>query len=109
MSAQNVEKRLQFATEHVSLLPEYWDTVIFSDEVKTMLYYHDGQQRAWRKPLTALENKSPFPTVKLGNIFVMVWGCISSNKVYLDILKNKLIDSIKKFGFIDLVNPIKFY
>ena len=48
----------------------------------------------------------------------MVWGCISSKgvgvirildeivtkAVYLDILKNELIPSIKKFGFIDPVN-----
>ena len=31
-----------------------------------MLYYHDGSQRFWRKPLTALENKNLFPTVKFG-------------------------------------------
>ena len=45
LSAQNVEKRLRFATEHVSLPPEYWHDVIFSDETKIMLYYHDGLQR----------------------------------------------------------------
>ena len=55
----------------------------------------------------------------------MLWGCISSKgvgvirildeimtqevRVYLDILKNELIASIKKFGFIDPVNPNKFY
>lgn len=52
----------------------------------------------------------------------MVWGCISSKgvgvirildeimtkEVYLDILKNELTASIKKFGFIDPVNPNKF-
>ena len=41
LSAQNVEKRLRFATENVSLPPEYWGDVIFSDETKIMLYYHD--------------------------------------------------------------------
>ena len=53
----------------------------------------------------------------------MVWGCIFSKRVgiirildeimtkdvYLDILKNELIASLKKFGFIDPVNPNKFY
>ena len=53
----------------------------------------------------------------------MVRGCISSKRVgvisildeimtkelFLDILKNELIASIKKFGFIDSVNPNKFY
>ena len=32
LSAQNVEKSLRFSTEHVSLPPEYWDDVIFSNE-----------------------------------------------------------------------------
>ena len=36
-SAQNVKKRLRFATQHVSLPPEYWDDVIFSDKMKIML------------------------------------------------------------------------
>ena len=81
-----------------------------------MLCYHDGPQRFWRKPLTALENKN------LAKLSVMVWDCISSKgvcvirildemltkEVYLDILKNELIASIKKFGFIDPDNQIKF-
>ena len=53
----------------------------------------------------------------------MVCGCIFSKGVgtikildeimtkeaYPDILKNELIVNIKKFGFIDQVNPNKFY
>ena len=88
-----------------------------------MLYYHDEPQRVWHKPLTALENKNLIPTVKLGKLSVMIWGCISSKgvgvirilneimtkEVYLDILKNELIAKIKKFGFIDPVNSNKFY
>ena len=42
----------------------------------------------------------------------MVWDCISSKRVgvirTLD-ERNELIASIKKFGFIDPVNPNKFY
>ena len=67
-----------------------------------MLYYLDGPQRGWRKPVTALENKNLIPTVKSGRLMVLVWGCISSKgvgvirildeimtkEVYLDILKN---------------------
>ena len=80
LSAQYVEKRLRFATEHVSLPPEYWDDVIFSDEMKIMRYYHDELQRIWRKPLTALENKN-IPTVKFGKLYVIVWECTSSKGV----------------------------
>ena len=99
---------------------ELWNV---KDEMKIMLYYHDGPQRVWRKPLTALENKNLIPAVKYGKLSVMVWGYISSKEVdvirildeimtkevYLDILNNELIASIKKFGFIYPVNPNKFY
>ena len=72
LSAQNVEKRLRFVTEHVSLPPENWDDVIFSDKTKIMLYYHDGSQRLWHKALIALEIKNLIPTVKFGKLSVMV-------------------------------------
>ena len=91
LSAQNVEKRLRFATEHVSLPPEYWDDVIFSDETKIMLYYHDRPQRVLRKPLTALENKNLIPTVKFGKLSVMVWGCISSKGVGVIRILNEIM------------------
>ena len=78
---ENVEKRLRFATEHVTLPPEYWDDVIFLDETKIKLYYHDGPERVWGKPLTALENKNLIPTVMFGKLSVMVWGCISGKGV----------------------------
>ena len=96
------KKGLRFANEQVSLPPEYWDDIIFSDETKIMQYYHDGPHRVWRKSLTAWENKNLIPTVKFEKLSVMIWGCISSKgvgvirfldeimtkEVYLDILKN---------------------
>lgn len=83
-----------------------------------MLYSHDGPTKVWRKPLTALENKNIIPTVKFGKLSVMVWGCISAKGVgvlkiiednmtkemYLGILKNELMSSARKFGFIDHEN-----
>ena len=81
LSDKNAEKRVGFVTERVSLPPEYWDDVIFSDETQIMLYYHDGPQRFWRKPLTALENKYLIPTVMFGKLSVIVWDCLSSKGV----------------------------
>ena len=122
LSALIVEKRLRFAIEHVSHPPEYWDDVIFSNETKIMLYYHDRPKGVWGKPLTALQNKNRITTAKFGKLSVMIWGRMSSKgvgvirildevitkEVFLDILKNELIASIKKFGFIDPDNQIKF-
>ena len=63
----------RYATEHVSLPPEYWDDVISSDEKKIMLYYHDGPLRIWRKPLTTLKNKNFIPSVKFIKLSIIVW------------------------------------
>ena len=46
-----------------------------------MLYSHDGPESAWRKPLTALENKNLIPAVKFGRLFVIIWGYIPSKQV----------------------------
>ena len=120
LSAQNAENTLQFATEHVSLPPEDWDDVILSYETKIMLYYHDGSQRVWSKPLrSALKSKILILTVKFGKLSIMEWICISNKgvdvtrildeiitrKVYFDVLNNVLIPRFKKFVFIDPVNP----
>ena len=45
------------------------------------MYYHDGPQRVWLKPLIALENKNLILTVKFGKLSVMICGSISSKKV----------------------------
>lgn len=124
LSAQNVEKRLSFARMYIGKPNDYWDDVIFCDETKIMLYYNDGPNRVWRKPLKALENRNIIPTVKFGKLSVMVWGCISSKGVgdlvfientmdaqqYLQILQGHLIKSAEQFGFPGDIKPqFKFY
>lgn len=124
LSAENVNRRLSFATMFVSQPTDYWNDVIFCDETKIMLYYNDGPSRVWRKALTSLEARNIIPTVKFGKLSVMVWGCISSRGVgelafidttmdaqhYLSILKSHLINSANKFGFISNNKPhFKFY
>lgn len=124
LSTRNIEKRYSFALNYISQPVDYWDDVIFCDEVKVMLYYNDGPTRVWRKPLTSLENRNIIPTVKFGKMSIMVWGCISSKGVgelafiettmdagkYLSILKCHLVNSARKFGFIKDNKPVfKFY
>lgn len=121
LSKVNIEKRLSFAVANFDQASEYWDDVIFCDETKIMLYYHDGPSKVWRKRNTALQPKNIIPTVKFGKLSVMVWGCISSKGVgrlrifndvmtkeyYLDILKNELATSAKEFGFVEPQIPNK--
>ena len=91
--------KLRFATEHVSLPPEYWGDVIFSEKMKIVLYYHDGPQRVWRKTLTALENKNLIPTIQFGKLSVMAWGCISSKEVGIIRILNEIMT---KDGYFDI-------
>ena len=58
------KKDIQFATEHISLPPEYWDNVIFSDGTKIMLYYHDLVQ--------ASDSSSKPPTANFEKLSVIV-------------------------------------
>ena len=117
LSAQNLEKTLRFTTEHVSLPPVYWNDVIFSDGTKIMLYYHDGPQRFWHKPLTALENKNLRKTfcnakglyIQQGSWCNRGFGWNNDQGSISWYFNNELIASIKKFGFIDPINPNKFY
>ena len=108
LSKRNIEKRLTFAQEYINQPNDYWKDVIFCDEVKIMLYYNDGPNKVWRKPLQALENKNLIPTIKFGKLSVMVWGCILSHGVgdlvfidgnmnqyqYLNILKVNLMNTV---------------
>ena len=47
--------------------------------------------------------------IQQGSWLIRILDEIFTEKVYLDILKNELIASIKNFGFIDPVKPNKFY
>lgn len=74
----------------------------------------------WRKPNTELQDKNLRATVKHGGGHVMVWACMSAagvgklqfiestmdKLVYLNILKNNLLQSAEKLGIKD---TFRFY
>ncbi|GFS99852.1 transposable element Tc1 transposase [Trichonephila clavipes] len=70
----NQLKRLAFAKDHIHEPPEFWRTVIFSDEGKFYIFGIKGRKLVWRKPCTALQKEHLVPTVKYGGGGVMVWG-----------------------------------
>ncbi|GFV23488.1 uncharacterized protein TNCV_4781991 [Trichonephila clavipes] len=44
ISERNTRKRLDFAKSHVNLSDEFWNTVIFYDELKFNIFESDGRQ-----------------------------------------------------------------
>lgn len=79
----------------------FWQSVIFTEESKFIIFGHDGLSKVWKKTGTTLELKNLRPTVKFGGelgklVFI---DEIMHRWKYLDILKNNLKDSVRKLYF----------
>ncbi|GFX11600.1 transposable element Tc1 transposase [Trichonephila clavipes] len=94
ISVMNMQKRLDFVSEHVNKPLQFWEKVLFSDESKFCIFGIKGRKLVWRKQDTALEKENLVPTVKYGGGGVMVWGCMAANGVGCLIF----IDDIKSYG-----------
>ncbi len=68
----------QFAEDKQTKDVDYWNHVLWSDEIKINLFGSDGVKRLWRQPSEEYKDKRVLPTVKHGGGSVMVWGCMSA-------------------------------
>ena len=89
---------------------DYWNHVLWSDEMKINLFGSDGFKHVWRRPGEEYKDKSVMPTVKHGGGNVMVWGCMSAacvgelyfiewnmnSNMYCEILQQSMIPSLLK-------------
>ncbi|GFS53891.1 transposable element Tcb2 transposase [Trichonephila clavipes] len=109
---RNRVKRLKFAKEHILKPQQFWNEVIFSDELSstssavTVVVWCGVNQIPHTRPTHTI------PTVKHGGGSVMVWGCMAASGVgklvfidgimhkmaYLNILQNNLKESADKLG-----------
>jgi len=113
LSTKNKRLRLEFAKQHENWTVEDWKRVIFSDETKINRFNSDGMNWCWYRDTTNLETRTVSQTQKHGGGSVMVWGCFScqgvgflcqikgimDSKLYLEILQDELMKSIKYFKF----------
>ena len=91
---------------------DYWNHVLWSDEMKINLFGSDGFKHVWRQPGEEYKDKCVMLTVKHGGGNVMVWGCMSaagvgelhfiegnmSSNMYCEILQQSMIPSLQKLG-----------
>ncbi|GFV70445.1 transposable element Tc1 transposase [Trichonephila clavipes] len=71
--------------------PEFWRSVIFSDEGKFCNFGIKGRKLVWRKPCTALQKEHLVPTVKHGGggVIVIRQHNVSSKDMLKSVLKDQ--------------------
>ena len=91
---------------------DYWNHVLWSDEIKINLFGSDGFKHVWQRPDEEYKDKCVMPTVKHSGGNNMVWGCISAagvgelhfvegnmnSNLYYEILQQSMIPSLQKLG-----------
>ncbi|CAI9586564.1 unnamed protein product, partial [Staurois parvus] len=82
---------------------DYWDSVLWSDEIKINVFGTDGFKTAWCWKGVEYKEKCMVPTVKRGGS-VLLWGCMSTGGVeelhFIDgIMNSQMYCSILKEKF----------
>ena len=68
----NKKASKQFAEDMSTKHMDYWNHVLWSDEMKINLFSSDGFKHVWRRPGEEYKDKCVMPTVKHGGGNVMV-------------------------------------
>ena len=102
----------QFAEDMSTKHMDYWNHVLWSDEMKINLFGSDGFKHVLWQPGKEYKDKCVMPTVKHGGGNVIVWGCMSAagvgelhfiegnmnSNMYCEILQQSMIPSFQKLG-----------
>ncbi|GES95846.1 IS630 family transposase [Rhizophagus clarus] len=84
-----------------------WENIIWSDESHFELFKGDGRRWVWRQPHEKYDFECLIPTVKSGQVEVMVWGCFTKNGLGLLVklgLLIKLEGKINVNAYIELLD-----
>ena len=112
MKTIHEKARKQFAEDMSTKHLDYWNHILWSDEMKINLFGSDGFKHMWRRLGEEYKDKCVMPTVKHGGGNVMVWGCMSAagvgelpfiegnmnSNMYCEILQQRMIPSLQKLG-----------
>ena len=104
VSTANQKKRLAFYNKCKSWGPSDWKNVIFSDESKFNLIGSDGRKRVWRQKNERYLPECTQKTVVGGGGSVMLWGCITYEKLGPLIQVNGRLTSLTYIS--DILEPL---
>ena len=110
--ARHCKACLNFAHAYKNQTLDDWKSVIWSYETKINHLRSDGCKWVWKRPGEKLNDRQVEGTVKFEGGSIMIWGCMTWEEVgfatnidgrmdsnlYLQILKNELLNSLKHYG-----------
>ena len=102
----------QFVKDMSTKHMDYWNHILWSDEMKINLFGSDGFKHVWRRPGEEYKDKCVMSTVTHGGGNVMVCDCMSAagggelyftegnmnSNMYFEILQQSMIPSLLKLG-----------
>lgn len=101
ISKKNKQARIQFARDHINWTNINWNSVLFSDESKFMIFGSDGIKFVRRPVGKRFDPKYQLPTVKHGGGSIMVWGCFSKSGPGPIVRIDQIMD---QYLYLDILN-----
>jgi transposase len=74
-------ERLDWALAHKDWTVEDWKRVIWSHETKINMFGSDGRKWSWKKAGDGLSDRLVEGTLKFGGGSVMIWGCMTWDRI----------------------------
>jgi transposase len=76
LSSNNIKALLEFAIKYQHSTIDDWSDVIFSYETKINRFSSFGRVWCWVRDPQELSERIVIPTVKHGDNYVIIWGCM---------------------------------
>jgi hypothetical protein len=83
LSTKHRKARREFAEKYEHGTEEDWACVMFTDETKINRIGLDEKQWVWKRAGAPLQSQHILQTIKFGEGYVMIWGCITTAGVGL--------------------------
>ena len=79
LKTKHVKDRLKFVETYEKKGMQFWEKVIWSDEMKVELFVRNTATSVWRQNGIAFKKHNTISTFKFVGVSMMIWGCFSTD------------------------------